>query len=239
MNRVLKNIIIPVVGVILWHLSGEASEAAVYKWKDENGKIHFTDDATRVPEKLRQNTMKFRPLPKPVIKNDPPSPREDQIAEPDKKEITTDATGKESAIGDPNALTEAEKSAAEAVIVFFEEDMSRYDSIYEYPISNRTSRMTKLRKLRRAVIDNIPQKEVLVKQLSSVELPLLKEITVFLQAALTEDEKLKKVLPQMFRNTRQRVNKIANRLKEQTAREEKFLEQLEEALADPAESEKK
>ena len=26
------------------HLSCNESEAAIYKWKDESGKIHFTDD---------------------------------------------------------------------------------------------------------------------------------------------------------------------------------------------------
>jgi hypothetical protein len=136
-------------------------------------------------------------------------------------------------------LTEAEKSAANAVIAFFEEDMPRYDSIYAYPLSNRTSRLTKLRKLRNAVIATIPQKQDLVKQISALQLPLLKEVTNFLQTMIAEDERLKKVLPQMLRNTRQRVNKMANRLKAQADSEAKFIEQLEEALKDPAESEKK
>ena len=37
-----KTILLLVVGAILLHLSGDESEAAIYKWKDESGKIHFT-----------------------------------------------------------------------------------------------------------------------------------------------------------------------------------------------------
>ena len=31
------------------------ADAAIYKWKDDSGKIHFTDDPTNVPEAYRQN----------------------------------------------------------------------------------------------------------------------------------------------------------------------------------------
>jgi hypothetical protein len=29
------------------------AEAAIYKWKDENGKTHFTDDSTKVPQEFQ------------------------------------------------------------------------------------------------------------------------------------------------------------------------------------------
>ncbi|MBT6716557.1 MAG: DUF4124 domain-containing protein [Nitrospina sp.] len=236
MSPVIQKIILFFVGVIFLFPYIDGAEAAVYKWRDENGKIHFTDDPNNVPEKFRQDKMKFRPLPK-------TSPKE-EITKAKKKEDAKESIAPEE-IKDKDSekkstgLTEAEKSAANAVIAFFEEDMPRYDSIYAYPLSNRTSRLTKLRKLRNAVIATIPQKQDLVKQISALQLPLLKEVTNFLQTMIAEDERLKKVLPQMLRNTRQRVNKMANRLKAQADSEAKFIEQLEEALKDPAESEKK
>ncbi|MBT5472296.1 MAG: DUF4124 domain-containing protein [Nitrospina sp.] len=236
MSPVIQKIILFFVGVIFLFPYIDGAEAAVYKWRDENGKIHFTDDPNNVPEKFRQDKMKFRPLPK-------TSPKE-EITKAKKKEDAKESIAPEE-IKDKDSekkstgLTEAEKSAANAVIAFFEEDMPRYDSIYAYPLSNRTSRLTKLRKLRNAVIATIPQKQDLVKQISALQLPLLKEVTNFLQTMIAEDERLKKVLPQMLRNTRQRVNKMANRLKAQADSEAKFIEQLEEALKAPAESEKK
>ena len=236
MSPVIQKIILFFVGVIFLFPYIDGAEAAVYKWRDDNGKIHFTDDPNNVPEKFRQDKMKFRPLPK-------TSPKE-EITKAKKKEDAKESIAPEE-IKDKDSekkstgLTEAEKSAANAVIAFFEEDMPRYDSIYAYPLSNRTSRLTKLRKLRNAVIATIPQKQDLVKQISALQLPLLKEVTNFLQTMIAEDERLKKVLPQMLRNTRQRVNKMANRLKAQADSEAKFIEQLEEALKDPAESEKK
>lgn len=37
---------------LLWIVD---ADAAIYKWKDENGKTHFTDDPTKVPEAFRKN----------------------------------------------------------------------------------------------------------------------------------------------------------------------------------------
>ncbi len=237
MSPTIPKIILVFVGVIFLFPFNNTTEAAVYKWRDENGKIHFTDDPNRVPEEFRKNKMKFRPLPKVIPKKETPESQKekDEKEVPTPKEVTGDkdeAKPEEKS----NEITEAEKSAAEAIVAFFKEDMPRYDSIYAYPLSNRTSRMTKLRKLRNAVIATIPQKQDLVKQISTLQLPLLKEITNFLQTMISEDEKLKKVLPQMLRNTRQRINKIANRLKAQADSEEKFITQLEESLIDPGNS---
>jgi hypothetical protein len=40
------------------------ADAAIYKWKDENGKTYFTDDPTKVPEAFRKKPFikdpKFR-----------------------------------------------------------------------------------------------------------------------------------------------------------------------------------
>ena len=166
MSPVIQKIILFFVGVIFLFPYIDGAEAAVYKWRDENGKIHFTDDPNNVPEKFRQDKMKFRPLPK-------TSPKE-EITKAKKKEDAKESIAPEE-IKDKDSekkstgLTEAEKSAANAVIAFFEEDMPRYDSIYAYPLSNRTSRLTKLRKLRNAVIATIPQKQDLVKQISALK----------------------------------------------------------------------
>src|SRR4030042_2231818 len=46
------------------------ASAEVFKWVDDKGTIHFTEDESNIPEKYRQQTEK-RPLPE-----DPGSPRE-------------------------------------------------------------------------------------------------------------------------------------------------------------------
>ncbi len=50
--------------------------AAIYKWKDENGKVHFTDNRSKIPLKYRKQKPHFAPTPaskKPKI----PSARKD------------------------------------------------------------------------------------------------------------------------------------------------------------------
>lgn len=41
---------------VLFMLIAEISFAQVYKWVDEKGAVHFTDDITQVPEKYRSKT---------------------------------------------------------------------------------------------------------------------------------------------------------------------------------------
>ena len=57
MNQVLHKNIFLVFGTILLHLSSYESEATVYKWKDESGKTHFTDQSNRVPEEFRKENF--------------------------------------------------------------------------------------------------------------------------------------------------------------------------------------
>ena len=83
MNRVLHKIIFLIFGAILLHLSGDGCEAAVYKWKDETGKIHFTDDPNRVPEVFRKEHFK-RKLPTAIQKSKSPiKPEEKPTLEKD------------------------------------------------------------------------------------------------------------------------------------------------------------
>ncbi len=233
MSRVLQENILVVVGTLLLSLSAVQSEATVFKWRDDNGKIHFTDDPNRVPEKFRQEKIPLRPLSNPQTKIETP-PAEEQIEAAEGEEKNTRKTERKKEVKKTQGLTATDKTAAEAAIAFFKADIPRYEAIYKA----RTGRR-QWASLRLTVMDTIPQKEALVKQLSASEFPLLKEITGFLQKVIVEDEKLGNVLPLISKNTRPQVNKLSNRLKEQTASEEKFLEKLEEVLLPPPSSEKK
>jgi hypothetical protein len=71
MNRVLHKIIFFVFVAILLHLSGDESEAAIYKWKDESWEIYFTDDLNRVPEEFREEYYKKK-LPPAIPKSKSP-----------------------------------------------------------------------------------------------------------------------------------------------------------------------
>jgi|SaaInlStandDraft_7_1057024.scaffolds.fasta_scaffold69132_2 hypothetical protein len=233
MNQVLHKIIFLIFGAIFLHLSGEGCEAAVYKWKDETGKIHFTDDPNRVPEVFRKEHFK-RKLPPAIQKSKSPikpeekSSQEKEGVAPESKEGTEKEEPKKD-----EGLTAAEKSAAEDVIAFFKEDIPRYDEIYKIPSGYRNNGVRKWKTLKRTAVATIPQKKVLIEQVSVSERPLFKEITLFLQKAIEADEEVASYGALTSKNTRPRVNKLSDRLNAQAASEEKFIEQLEEALAAP------
>ncbi len=63
--------IIVVCGIIFW---GLPAHAKIYKWVDEHGKVHFTDDPSQLPQDEDTKIKTFRELPPlPVQKEDEPS----------------------------------------------------------------------------------------------------------------------------------------------------------------------
>jgi hypothetical protein len=233
MNRVLRKIIFLVVGAIILHLSGDESKAAIYKWKDETGKIYFTDDLNRVPEEFRKEHFK-RKLPPALPKSKSPIKAEEKSNQ--KKEGVALESEEETEKEEPKkdeGLTEDEKSAAEAIIAFFKEDIPRYDEIYKMSIGYGNSGIRKWKKLKSAAVATIPQKQTLMEQISVSERPLFKDITGFLKKAIQADEEVATYGALISKNTRPRVNKLSSRLNAQAASEEKFIEQLKEALAGP------
>ena len=201
------------------------SEAAIYKWKDKNGRTHFTDDPNRVPEDFLSDKMKLKPLPKIRTKN---AKTEAEKKENEKKSSNPEETKplkKKS-----SQLTETDKSAIESVVAFFEEDMPRYDVIYNRSISNGNAMKRKWKVLRNSVIATIPQKEALLEQISTADYPLLQEITSFLNQVISEDKKLENILPLLSDNTRPQINKLSKRLKNQTTGEKEYLRKIKAVL---------
>ena len=57
MNRVMTVFLV----IFLFWVSANQADANVYKWKDNNGKWHFTDDATKVPKNDRPPSRQTLP----------------------------------------------------------------------------------------------------------------------------------------------------------------------------------
>jgi len=195
-------------------------EAAIYKWKDENGKTHFTDDPTKVPEAFRK---------KPFIKGS--KSRKETLNSRQKKAPDEEASDKkgvaetENKEGDKQeGLTEAQRSIAEATVNFLREDISRYEKFYTYPASR-----SKFRAIKGAVAGATPQKQALLAQVSSDDLPLFEEIAGFLETSIAADEKFQKVVPSTITSTRQ-THALMNRLKSEAGQENQLLEKLTTAL---------
>ena len=238
MNQVLHKSIFLVFGAIFIHLSIYESEATVYKWKDGSGKIHFTDEPNRVPEEFRKEHFKKK-LPPPLDKSKTPI-NINEKSDPQKMKVDSEneKDTKNEELKKVEGLTADEKSAAEAVIAFFEEDNQRYDEIYKISPGYGNSGIRKWKTLMRTEAATIPKKKALMDQISVLERPLFKEITLFLKKVIESDEEISTYGALTSKNTRPRIKKLSSRLKEQAAIERFFLERLKEALTGPGDPEK-
>jgi hypothetical protein len=91
------------IGLILYSVISVGQE--VYRWVDEQGTVHFTDDLGQVPEKYRQQIQK-KQLPKepPITQPSPPRPLATPKGMEAEKE-TTSAPG----LGERDALGRGEE----------------------------------------------------------------------------------------------------------------------------------
>lgn len=188
------------------------ANAAVYKWKDENGHYHFTDNPINVPKAYRKN--KFLRDYKPQRGQDKKD-KEAGVKVEEKKTIKD-----QPAEAETKGLTEAQRAAAEATLNFLKEDIPRYEKIYTWPASR-----SKFRLLKQAVAGATPKKQVLLDQMIRHDLPLFKDISQFLKSSIAEDEKSQKILPTTITSTRQ-TQALMNRLKKETEQEKQLLEKI-------------
>jgi hypothetical protein len=200
------------VSGLVW--SADAN-AAIYKWRDENGKAHFTDDPAKVPKEFRKN---------PIIK-DSKTRRTRKKKTPGKENtIETSSETEKSAGAEEKGLTQEQRSTAEAVVSFFNTDISRYEKFYSWPASR-----SKFRKVKETVAGATPQKQTLLKQVSQDNFPLFEEISKFLETSIAEDQKSQKVVPTTITSRRQ-TQALMNRLKSEAEQETQLLKKVTTAL---------
>jgi hypothetical protein len=186
--------------ILIWFTN---VDAAIYKWRDENGKTHFTDNLTKVPKAFRKKSFIKDLLPR-KIKSEPKkkntqSKRIDAIKreEPAEKKIK-------------EGLTEAQRLAIEKAIDFLRTDIPRYEIYFKYPPSR-----SKFRVLKQAMAGATLEKQGLLKQVRHHDIPVIKEIAEYLEGSIAADEKFQKVMPTIITYNRQTYI-LENRLKGET-----------------------
>jgi hypothetical protein len=215
-QTILKTVVL--FFALLWVVD---ADAAIYKWKDENGKTHFTDDPTNVPEAYRQ---------KPFLKGiqrqkEAPNSKKGKVQSEGDTSGEIEGVESEKKEGDKQeGLTDAQRSTVEAVVNFLKEDISRYNKYYTYPPSRSKFRMIKL-----AVAGATPQKQSLLGQVSQHNLPLFQSIAGFLKTSIAKDEKSQKIMPTTI-TSKPQTRRLMNRLKSEAGQEKQLLEKLNTAL---------
>ena len=192
-------------------------DAAIYKWRDENGITHFTDNLTKVPKAFRE---------KPFIKDLLPRKIKSEPKEKNNQSKRIEAIKREEPAEDKikQGLTEAERLAIEKAINFLKTDIPRYENIYNYPPSR-----SKFRVLKQAMAGATLEKQELLEQIRHHDIPVIKEITEYLDGSIAAGEKSQKVLPTIITYNRQTFI-LENRLKGETEKGKQLLTRLTSVL---------
>lgn len=69
---------------LLWLFQASA-EARIYKWRDDQGKMHYTDSKSKIPAKYRENVQKFKGVVEPKPKVEAPPEEEPEAFKPDEE----------------------------------------------------------------------------------------------------------------------------------------------------------
>lgn len=154
--------------------------AGLYKWTDDTGKTHYTDDKGKIPKKYRTNTRlkKMRAL-------DDRSFNPAASSSSSKGGGSGAGTGKGSGAGevkDKGILSEKEEKTVVETVAFFESENARsakYKGLPNYSPNYRT--------LQLEIQKDLPQKKKLIAALANSKNPALKETYEFLKKSETGD----------------------------------------------------
>jgi hypothetical protein len=190
--------------------------AKIYKWKDDQGKLHFTDDRAKIPLKYREKVQKFKGVTEPKEEEPEEEPKEEPSAEvkppPEEKPKPPPLP----------PLSEEERAAMTAVyqpliqiwnrhvLLLMEGDpdeknLKRYVGVAQFSATN---------------------KKAITKSMGKVEHPLLVEIKSFMKKSGKKDARLKVDNPGLMTH----VKFYKKRLMKEIPLEKEFIEKLNQRL---------
>lgn len=158
----------------------QPASAVIYKWKDDNGKVYYTDDLNRVPLQYRSKP------PLEVLRgtSEPPSapksPEPGEVEGKSKKAEKPATAGKKSA--DSKKLA-AEKPNIEAAIAHFESEAKRDEQLLTIQPNMLNGKYFVL-----GIQQLLPAKKALAEKIDKSESPILKVAAEFLKSSIAQDE---------------------------------------------------
>jgi hypothetical protein len=216
-----------VVGVtlaLLWLFQAIAG-AGIYKWRDDQGKWHFTDDRGKIPLQYRENTQRFKGVTEPKPKEEPPAEEEPEEPQAEAKKAPPEKKPK------PAAAPQLTK-----------EDKATMTAVYQ-PLLMVWNKHVQLlmegepvdKKLKHYVMGaqrSAVSKRAIVKTIGDNEHPLLVEIKSFLKKSAKKDARLEMDNPSLINY----VTFFRERLMEEIPKENDFIRKLHQKLGMKKES---
>ena len=192
--------------------------AGIYKWKDDQGKIHFTDDKSRIPLKYRERFEKFKGVVEPKPKSVQQEPVEPVVAEKEKEVVAS---------SEP-VMTEEEKTAE--LVAALKETKTFLD--YENVSHERLIKFVKPNKFNgKNYINEVRRRLTRKKMLSEFKAPVLIEANSYLtkSAALDESEDYG------GEDFEERILALQKRMKTQIVTKRQIIKQIKAQLKETAE----
>jgi hypothetical protein len=115
---------------LLWLFQASAV-AGIYKWRDDQGKLHFTDSKAKIPLKYRENVQKF----KGVVE---PKPKEEAPPEEEQEELKSEE--------EPQAASQPPPPAQKPKRQFIEEEQAQLKETHDYLVKIRKLQVNLLNK---------------------------------------------------------------------------------------------
>ncbi|MFQ5716256.1 MAG: DUF4124 domain-containing protein [Nitrospinales bacterium] len=176
--------------------------AAVYKWRDERGSVHFTDDINQVPKRYRKPPYLLKV---PRTSDKPPfsSPVQSSPGAASKEISEHEDAGPGTSKAEETRLTEEEKTAIREAISYLEGEIQRDEILTRMMPSERNGKTFVA-----AIKRSLPQKKGLAEKLSKLEPPLIKKTLGFIKASIDKDEQVRVTGPKMKRRTLGMLNRL-------------------------------
>ena len=207
----------------------DAALAKIYKYKDDQGKTHFTDNPNSIPLKYRkENTLKkFRGV------VDPGSPPSVAPGTPGQTGTGGDR-GAAPGSGEDQPFTKQDEALVKKTIKVLQKGVAlakRYKGARPNASNGRGATI--------AIKGNLPGKESLSKELAATKVKALKPVHAFLQKSVATDKETRGI----GAGLKTRIAGILNRIQGEGRQQADLIKKLEKAMKDSekkkAEAEKK
>ncbi|TDJ61196.1 MAG: DUF4124 domain-containing protein [Nitrospina sp.] len=228
------SLIIALIALIT--LNQGTAQAKIYKYRDDQGKLHFTDDKNNIPPQYRSGpqTEELRSITSPSSTDQPATPSSAGASGGDAKGDSVGSTGATGTSAEQVGLSEKDEKLAKESIAMLEKGVGLAKQYKGLPNNSRIGK-----KLYNAIQANLPTKESLVAKLAKSKESALVSAHSVLQKILASDQATQPIKPEMVRAIRNLINRIVSEGPAQAAMIKKLNQALKDSEKAKAEAEKK
>ena len=211
-------------------LMGQPLQAAIFKWKDDRGKVHFTDDVTKIPDRYRLKAKNADPEETPLSEADFVAP---EVAEPETFEedsVSEDKTveEEETPVSEPepaenikSELTQEEQAAIQEAIALLQSEIARDQQWAQLHVNRSNGKQ-----IMQSIQEALPGKLALASKLAQFDLPILQETYGFLQQNIEMESTIDPVGPRLRTRMRRTVSRLEGELPVKTQLVERLQQEI-------------